>query len=663
MKNKNQSAILYKVQVLALLVVLLMSFAAPVATGAGGVASGEKMSTLPNQAQGPTDPAEMEEFMDDLIARQMEENHIAGAAVAVVKDGQLFFSKGYGYADLANQIPVDAEQTMFKLGSITKLFTWTAVMQLVEQGKLDLNADINTYLDFSIPDSYPQPITLSHLMTHTSGFEDIHADMVKLDEENLAPPREWLASHIPARVRPPGEIAAYSNYNAALAGYIVARMSGRSYSEYLQEHILSPLGMNGTTAQYPTPPELLARESLGYMYEEDAYQIFPQLLTPEDLFPAGSMRSTATDMARFMLMHLQGGFYGDASTEIRILEESTARKMQSVLFAPDPRILGNAYGFFEFSDNNQRVIGHSGSGEPMESMLLLLPDQNLGVFVAYNSLGAGELNRQHFGFQRAFFDHYYPAPAVESIQPPADFAERADRFVGAYKWTMSSYTTLEKYFALMGPTINVNNPGDGTLLLESPFGNWSIVEEEPLYFRFVDSAYHVAFREDEQGRIVYLFTDLTPMMSFEKVPWYETLGFNMPLLMISLLMFLSMLIVTLVRFIRDRRLVANPQPFSPSARTASRLIVGVSLLNLLFIVGNVMWGEQIVFGIPFAYKVVLGLGVLSALLTIGAVIYCVLTWKDRYWGAAYRIFYTLVTLAAVAFVWFLNQWNLLGWRY
>ena len=663
MKNKNQSAILYKVQVLALLVVLLMSFAAPVATGAGGVASGEKMSTLPNQAQGPTDPAEMEEFMDDLIARQMEENHIAGAAVAVVKDGQLFFSKGYGYADLANQIPVDAEQTMFKLGSITKLFTWTAVMQLVEQGKLDLNADINTYLDFSIPDSYPQPITLSHLMTHTSGFEDIHADMVKLDEENLAPPREWLVSHIPARVRPPGEIAAYSKYNAALAGYIVARMSGRSYSEYLQEHILSPLGMNGTTAQYPTPPELLARESLGYMYEEDAYQIFPQLLTPEDLFPAGSMRSTATDMARFMLMHLQGGFYGDASTEIRILEESTARKMQSVLFAPDPRILGNAYGFFEFSDNNQRVIGHSGSGEPMESMLLLLPDQNLGVFVAYNSLGAGELNRQHFGFQRAFFDHYYPAPAVESIQPPADFAERADRFVGAYKWTMSSYTTLEKYFALMGPTINVNNPGDGTLLLESPFGNWSIVEEEPLYFRFVDSAYHVAFREDEQGRIVYLFTDLTPMMSFEKVPWYETLGFNMPLLMISLLMFLSMLIVTLVRFIRDRRLVANPQPFSPSARTASRLIVGVSLLNLLFIVGNVMWGEQIVFGIPFAYKVVLGLGVLSALLTIGAVIYCVLAWKDRYWGAAYRIFYTLVTLAAVAFVWFLNQWNLLGWRY
>jgi CubicO group peptidase (beta-lactamase class C family) len=663
MKNKSQSAVLHKVYILALLVVLLMSFAAPVT--ADGVAYGEKMSVPLNQAQGTSDASELEGFMDELFARHMEENHIAGASVAVVKDGQLFFAKGYGHADLANQIPVDAEQTMFKLGSITKLFTWTVVMQLVEQGKLDLDTDVNTYLDFRIADTYPQPITLSHLMTHTSGFEDLHVDMVKLEDENLAPPREWLASHIPARVRPPGEVAAYSNYNAALAGYIVARVSGQSYSEYVQEHILVPLGMNGTTVQYPTPPELLARESVGYMYEDDAYQIFPQLLSPEDLFPAGVMRSTATDMARFMIMHLQGGFYGDAATEIHILKEATAQRMQNVLFAPDPRILGNAYGFFEFSDNGQRVIGHSGSGEPMESMLLLLPDQNLGVFVAYNSLGAGELNRQHFGFQRAFFDHYYPAPAVESIQPPADFTERAERFVGAYKWTMSSYTTLEKYFALMGPTINVKNPGDGTLLLESPFGNWSIVEEEPLYFRFVDSAYHIAFREDEQGRIVYLFTDLTPMMSFEKIQWYETLGFNMPLLMISLLMFLSMLIVTLIRFIRNRRLVANPQPFSPPirARVASRLIAGISILNLLFIVGNVMWGEQIVFGIPFAYKVTLGLGVLSAVMTVGALIYTALAWKNRDWGVAFRIFYTLVTLAAVAFVWFLNQWNLLGWRY
>ncbi len=643
---------------LILLAMLLLSVAVP-ASARSGVATGEKMSASPNQPQGPHDAAELEAFMDDLLARQMEENHIAGAAVAVVKDGQLFFAKGYGYADVENKIPVDAKTTMFKIGSLTKLFTWTAVMQLVEQGKLNLDADVNTYLDFSIPDTYPQPITLKHLMTHTSGFEDLHAELVTLDAENQTPPRAWLASHIPARVRPPGEVAAYSNYNAALAGYIVARVSGQSFSEYVQGQILNPLGMTNTTAQSPTPPELRAQESVGYMYDEGAYQVFPQLLSPEDLFPAGVMRASASDMARFMIMHLQSGFYGDAASEIRILKEETAQQMHETLFAPDPRILGNAYGFFEFDDNGQRALGHSGSGEPMESMLLLLPEQNLGVFVAYNSLGAGELNRQHFGFQRAFFDHYYPAPAVEPIQPSADFAARADRFTGTYKWTMSSYTTFEKYFALMGPTINVTNPGDGTLLLKSPFGEWRIVEEEPLYFRQVDGPFHMAFREDDQGRIAYLFTDYTPMMSFEKLKWYETLGFNMPLLMTCLLLFLSVLPVTLTRFFRNRRLVADPKPW----RVASALIVGISVLNLLFIVGNVMWGEQIVFGIPFAYKVTLGLGVLSAVLTVAALVYTALAWKDRYWSAAFRIYFTLVTVAALAFIWFLNQWNLLGWRY
>lgn len=658
----NHLLLIKKALAMGLALVVWISIAGSAIAQSATVSPGENVADAAAR-QGPSDPTELEVFLDGLMAKDLEENHIAGAAVAVVKDGSLLIAKGYGYADLENDIPVDPEQTLFKIGSVTKLFTWTAVMQLVEQGKLDLDADVNTYLYFRIPDTYPQPITLKHLMSHTAGFEDLHAELVALEGENLSPPPAWLASHIPARVRPPGERPAYSNYGAALAGYIVARVSGQSYSQYVQEHILDPLGMKGTTALSPMPPELRTRESVGYMYDEGAYQIFPLLFSPEDLFPAGSMRSTVTDMARFMNMHLQGGFYGDAATGVRILKDATTRQMHSTLYAPDPRMLGNAYGFFEFSDNGQRVIGHSGSGEPMESLLLLLPEQNLGIFVAYNSLGAGELNRQHFGFQRAFFDHYYAAPAIEPIQPAADFAERADRLTGAYKWTMSSYTTLEKYFALMGPTIYVTNPGDGTLLLESPYGEWRIVEEEPLYFRQVDGPFHMAFREDDQGRIAYLFTDYTPMMAFEKVPWYETLGFNMSLLMISLAVFLSMLPVALIRFIRSRRTSADQKPSPRLVRVAYRFIVVISILNLLFILGNVLWGDQLVFGISYTYKVVLGLGVLSAVLTVGALVFTVLAWKDGYWGIVFRSYYTLATVAAVAFVWFLNQWNLLGWRF
>jgi len=487
--------------------------------------------------------------------------------------------------------------------------------------------------------------------------------MVTLKEEDLAPQREWLISHIPARVFPPGEVPAYSNYGTALAGYIVAQVSGESYSQYVQENILNPLGMKSSTALWQTPPDLSMRESVGYMYDNGAFQVFPRLMGQVDLSPAGGIRATVTDMARFMIAHLQDGRYSDGTlTEARILEEATARQMHSTLYTPDPRILGTTYGFFDFSDSGQRTIGHSGEAEPMESLLLLLPDQNAGIFVVYNSLGGDALTRQHFGFQRAFFDHYYPAPVLEPIQPLADFVNQADRFTGTYKVTRSSYTTLEKYMSLFYPTVEVENPGDGTLLLLTPYGDWRIVEEERLYFRQMDGPFHFIFREDDEGHIAHLFTDFTPMLAFEKVQWYETVGFNMPLLLACLLIFLSVFPVTLIRAIQNRRTNHNG-PVSRGMRIANLLIVGVSLLNLFFVIGNMLWGEQLVFGIPTAYKIVLGLGVLSALLTPGALVCTMLAWKERYWDVASRLYYTLVTVAAVAFIWFLNFWNLLGWQY
>ncbi len=637
-----------------LTLILLLSAVAPVMAQR----SEETPATTP-PLHGPSDAAEMEAFMDQLLKSEMDENHIAGAAVSVVKDGQLFFAKGYGVSDLEQQIPVDADRTVFKIGSVTKLFTWTAVMQLAEQGKLDLDADVNTYLDFRIPDSYPQPITLRHLMTHTAGFEDLHVGMVTLKEEDLAQPREWLTAHIPARVFTPGEVAAYSNYGAALAGYIVARVSGEPYDHYVQGHILDPLGMNSSTVDWPTPPELSARESTGYVYQDGTYQTFPLLLGQVDLFPAGGMHSTATDMARFMIAHLEDGRYRD----MRILSEATAQQMHGTLYTPDSRLPGTTYGFFDFSDNGQRTIGHSGEAEPMESLLLLLPDQHLGVFVVYNSLGGDPLTRQHFGFQRAFFDHYFPVPATEPLQASTGFADRADRFVGSYKMTRSASTTLEKYLSLFYPTVDVSNPGDGTLFIETPYGDWHVVEEAPLYFRQVDGPYHFLFREDDQGRIAYLFTDYTPMMAFEKLQWYEMPGFNVPLLMICLLVFLSVLPVTVTRAIQSRVRGSDWKLTPRRANTAYALMIWISVLNLLFVMGNMVWGEQLAFGIPLAYKIVLGLGVLSALLTVGALAYAVPAWKERYWSVAFRIYYTLVTVAALAFVWFLNFWNLLGWQY
>ena len=344
-----------------LALVILLSTSGSAMGQQGGVAPGRNAPTGQSQQQGPTDPAEMEAFLDELLGKEMEKHHIAGAAVSVVKDGKLYFAKGYGYADFENKTPVDPEQTIFRIGSVGKLFTWTAVMQLAEQGKLDLDADINTYLDFRIPDTYPQPITLKHLMTHTSGFDDRLLESLVSDADDRVSTREWLISNMPARARPPGDIASYSNYNAMLAGYIVARISGRPYDHYIQEHILNPLGMVHSTAQSPMPPDLRSHASLGYTYEDGAFQAYPNYTAQPAVLPSGAHQGSVTDLARFMIAHLQDGCYSDANiAEARILNKSTMQQMHSTVYTPDPRLLGTAYGFFDFSDNGQRTIGHSG---------------------------------------------------------------------------------------------------------------------------------------------------------------------------------------------------------------------------------------------------------------------------------------------------------------
>src|SRR5215217_8829381 len=326
-----------------------------------------------------------------------------------------------------------------------------------------------------------------------------------------------------------------------------------------------------TTAQSSMPPDIRAHTSVGYTYKDGAFKVFPDTsdmgqpaleysdMGQPALVPAGDMEASATDMARFMIAHLQDGRYSDANiAEARILNKSTMQQVHTTLYTPDPRLLGTAYGFFDFSDNGQRTIGHSGESDPINSLLLLLPDQNLGVFVAYNSEGGKDLILQHLGFQRAFFDHYYPAPAVERVQPPADFAERAGRFEGTYRITGgtpgTSYTTLEKVGVLFGlSTVKISDSGDGTLLLATPWRDWRFVEVESLYFRQVDGPFHILFREDDQVRITHMFTDYTPMFAFEKLKWYEMPAFNMALAAGCVLAFLSMIAVASIRFIRNRR--------------------------------------------------------------------------------------------------------------
>jgi len=344
--------------------------------------------TLSPQApsRGLRDKAELEAFLDGMISAEMADHHIAGATVAVVKDGALFFARGYGYADERSRKPVDPERTLFRIGSVSKLFTWTAVMQLVEQGKLDLDQNVNAYLDFTIPSTFAQPITLRHLLTHTPGLEDDSRDLIVDDTAAIVPLRRWLTAHMPRRVRPPGTFSSYSNWGAALAGHIVERVSGESWDDYVERHVLVPLGMTHATTRQPLPAALQADMSRSYRWHDGGYESKKWEIVPGS--PAGSMSASATDIARFMLAHLNGGGLGSQ----RILTASTAETMDGRLFTHDPRLPGFAYGFYEQSSHGVRIVGHGGDTDWFHSNLSLIPSERLGIFVSFNTDRGGEVS-------------------------------------------------------------------------------------------------------------------------------------------------------------------------------------------------------------------------------------------------------------------------------
>src|SRR5262245_8832636 len=295
--------------------------------------------------------ADVEAFLDGLVPLQIKHDDIAGATIAVVKDGKLLFAKGYGYADVEKKKPVSPQDTLFRPGSISKLFTWTAIMQLYEQGKLDLDRNVNDYLDYKIPDAFGKPITLKNIMTHTPGFEEQVKDLFRTDTSKLNL-GEYLKTHIPQRIYPPGTVPAYSNYATAVAGYIVERVSGKPFDQYIAENILKPLNMTHSSFSQPLPKELAPLMSNGYRLGSDKPEAF-EVVNP---FPAGSLSSSATDMAQFMMAHLADGQLGNA----QILKPETARLMHSRLFGLDDQTNAMCYGFYEESRNGHRIIGHGG---------------------------------------------------------------------------------------------------------------------------------------------------------------------------------------------------------------------------------------------------------------------------------------------------------------
>ena len=600
--------------------------------------------------QGPTDPQEVEAFADAFFAEKMAAYHIPGAVLVLVKDGQILFTKGYGYADLENQTPIVPDQTIFCAGSVGKLLTSTAVMQLVERGLIDMDDDVNQYLDlFQIKDTYPKPVTFAHLLTHTGGFDEREAGIWVEDPSKVMPLGEYLAAAMPPRVRPPGQVTQYSNHGMALAGYLVEAISGIPYAQYVEENIFQPLGMNRSTFRQPIPPDLAPDLAVGYT--RLLGNTMPAPVQYSNIAPAGMLHVTAKDMASFMIAHLQGGRYGGA----RLLEENTVQEMHRQHFTNDPRLPGFAYGFMEHLQNNQRALWHTGTSTAHHSLLLLLPDDGVGLFMSVNLVD----RRMSHDLMAAFINHYYPAPVAPAApQPPADFQDRAARFTGDYRVNRHAHSTPEK-MSQLGRDVRVTAAGDGTLSVHLPGQTTQWVEIEPLLFQQVDGADYVAFEEDEQGRITQMFLGSQPYVAYERLAWYETSPVHLGLLGFAVAFFLSAILAGPISYLVRRLRRRPPLHVERPLRLARWLAVLVSALYLVFFIVQVLISVQVTpAGAPIL-NALLALPVLAIVLTIGLVVFTVLAWKDRYWNAWGRLHYTLVTLAALAFIPFLHYWNLL----
>ena len=601
--------------------------------------------------------ADLRAFVDGIVPLQLERGNIAGAVVLVVKDGKILFAKGYGYADVSTKKPVTPEGTLFRPGSISKLFTWTAVMQLVEDGKLDLDRDVNSYLDFKIPDAFGKPITLRNIMTHTSGFEETAKDLFVKDAGDMKPLDQYLKTHMPARVFPPGEVPAYSNYATSVAGYIVQRVSGQPFNDYIEQHILKPLNMTHSTFAQPLPEQLKPLMSSGYAVASQPAKPYEFV----QAFPAGSSAVSAADMSHFMIAHLQDGQYEGA----RILKPETVALMHSRQFAFNSALNGMCLGFYEETRNGHRIIGHAGDTDYFHSDLHLIPDQGLGIFISYNSAGKSEISNRTELWNK-ILDRYFPyspPPATAVADPKAD----AQTVSGYYTPSRRSQTNILKVTSMLGQLKVFRDPDGGIRIdpLKDSAGeliHWQ--EIGPLLYRQRDGQDLVAFRRDASGNMV-LSVDF-PFFVFQRAGMLDTKPFNLFVLIGAVSAVLLVLILWPIAGL-FRKHYGQKLSLSPGDRRLRFLVKIVCAIDLLFILGWVVLASRLDSGVvsesfdPWIHLIqIVGVfGCLGALVVIYNA-YC--SWSDRGRWIWAKLADAFVALACLGFAWFMLSWDLLNFN-
>ncbi len=622
----------------------------PAAAPAGVAVSVTQPSSL--------DPADVEAWLDGFLPYALEKGKIPGAVVVVVNGDGVVLEKGYGYADVAERKPVSPETTLFRPGSVSKLLTWTAVMQQVEDGKLDLDKDVNTYLDFEIPPFEGKPITLRHIMTHTAGFEESVRYLISSDPDAAMALKKQMPLALPVRVFAPGTTPAYSNYATALAGYIVERVSGETFDDYIDNHIFEPLDMQHSSFRQPLPARLLPLMSKGYPDVTQKPEPF-EIVIPG---PAGSLSASGADMGKFMMAHLNEGGV--------LLEPETARMMHNYEAPGMGNLNTMALGFYEQQVNGQRAIAHGGDTVWFHSYLWLFPEADVGLYISMNSAGvegaAGGIRSALF---HKFADRYLAGDENFTGIDEETARDHAQMLAGTYVSSRGSFTNFLSVLGLLGPTTiavtedgKVSLPGlDG---LSAAARDW--VEVEPFVWRDRNTGERLA-AEVKDGKVVRVSMDaISPFMVLVPAPASVNTAWLNPALIFS---FVIVFIAALGWPIRAlvRRSFAAALSFEGKARTAYRLSRVFAWLVIAAVAGWIglivtFSGDIGAIGGPLDWLIHL-LRILTPVASFGLLLtagwHCWLCWKGkRRWRT--RIAALLLVVAALPLVWVTVMFNLYG---
>jgi CubicO group peptidase (beta-lactamase class C family) len=618
----------------------------------------------------------LEAFLDGVVGAYMSQQQIAGVQVAVVRNGETLLVKGYGIDSVEPRRDVDPHQSLFRIGSISKTFTWLSLMQLAERGRLKLDDPINAHLpdELDVPDGgFEQPIRIVDLMSHTAGFEDVLQGLFVAEDASLLSLQEQLRQRRPQRVREPGKLMSYSNYSTALAGAIVAHVSGMEYESYVEQNILAPLALRHTTfrEQYapkeglpkPMAAELAARMAQNIESRNGTWQAIAHEHIVS-MAPAGAAASTAADMARYMIALLDPQRLEAAG----VLKAETFAQLRQPSFQGAPGMLAIHHGFFNMPLGMDQRLGydnlsHTGSTLHFRSCMVTIsaPDSPLGTFGVFVTANSGSATRMVQAVPERILAKYFPPQPEAEQSVPEGAAARATEYAGQYRPLRRSYTQLEKIFSVGAVPLTATKDGELVIRLGGP--SLRLVEAGEDLFRQPDGDVTIVFLRDERGALSHV---VTPVGTFERVGFFMSQQWLALTLTTTLLACIGILIAAALR-----RESAPPQ--SIAERRSAQVITATAAAWLAFIVLAAIWvlpfmnpqaQDQFIYSYPQPLlKLALAVGVVATGLSVLGLVTLVPAWRERTWSIGRRLRHSVAVALFVVLVATLLQWNAIGFRY